>query len=385
MSNMSSSFSPGVVGFAHGWTRSLLAWDQALFTWSSRHAGQGQSRYSQTEHTHVHRMVTMVVCHLTASSNEPMTLVINYQSHNWLRIHSDLIQTLLGKRHFPSSCAIVVDVSGPWGTSRRLARWFGPMWSLSSRRTDSPHIHNSLSECQRYFKTTIITKWFVLRSSAPIICHTSHCHCRYDHWSSLKCQSFSGQCCEHDKGSGCHRLPQVERWNFWRDETWTNVIWNHQNNNMLDLKLTEERFDRHGGNFLRSLDQSLSPNFPAPKKTTKDTKVCGEAGTQPTLRMPPLREGRHAKLFQSALGLRFDQEAGSMKQGDIMIILDGGRDGRLDDRLRFFSENFRFPWNTTLNNNLVWYHIFWWLTALKDSLHRWTCWVLPTFFGVHCP
>jgi len=59
----------------------------------------------------------------------------------------------------------------------------------------------------------------------------------------------------------------------------------------------------------------------------KDSKVCGEAGTQPSLRLPPLRENRHNKLFQAALGLR--QENGTIRPGDCMLILDGGRDGIL--------------------------------------------------------
>ena len=56
----------------------------------------------------------------------------------------------------------------------------------------------------------------------------------------------------------------------------------------------------------------------------KDTKLAGEAGTQPSLRVPPLREG---KLFMSALGLRL--ENGTMRPGDCMIIMDGGREGIL--------------------------------------------------------
>ncbi|CAL1165790.1 unnamed protein product [Cladocopium goreaui] len=36
----------------------------------------------------------------------------------------------------------------------------------------------------------------------------------------------------------------------------------------------------------------------------EDTKTVGEAQTQPTLRLPPLREGRHAKLLGSAIGLQ---------------------------------------------------------------------------------
>ena len=59
----------------------------------------------------------------------------------------------------------------------------------------------------------------------------------------------------------------------------------------------------------------------------KDTKVCGEAGSQPQSRMPPLREGRHAKLFQAALALR--TQNGGMCPGDGFIVMDGGREGIL--------------------------------------------------------
>ena len=58
-----------------------------------------------------------------------------------------------------------------------------------------------------------------------------------------------------------------------------------------------------------------------------DTKVVGEAATQPTLRLPPLRDGRHAKLFSSAIGIRFSQEDGTLNPGDGIVILDGGREG----------------------------------------------------------
>lgn len=58
-----------------------------------------------------------------------------------------------------------------------------------------------------------------------------------------------------------------------------------------------------------------------------DTKVIGEANCQANLRLPPLREGRHNKLFASALSLRLDKESGTMPQGDGWLIMDGGRDG----------------------------------------------------------
>ena len=59
----------------------------------------------------------------------------------------------------------------------------------------------------------------------------------------------------------------------------------------------------------------------------KDSKLAGEAGTQPSLRLPPLRDGRHPRLFMSALSLRC--ENGKMRPGDCMLIMDGGRDGIL--------------------------------------------------------
>ena len=53
--------------------------------------------------------------------------------------------------------------------------------------------------------------------------------------------------------------------------------------------------------------------------------MAGEAATQPSLRLPPLREGRHAKLLQSAVGLRLQD--GTLKSGDVVLMLDGGREG----------------------------------------------------------
>ena len=64
---------------------------------------------------------------------------------------------------------------------------------------------------------------------------------------------------------------------------------------------------------------------------TKDSKVCGEAGTQPALRLPPLREGRHNKLFGAAISLRMEGESG-MRQGDGILFSDGGRDGTLENQ-----------------------------------------------------
>jgi len=57
--------------------------------------------------------------------------------------------------------------------------------------------------------------------------------------------------------------------------------------------------------------------------------VVGETNCQANLRLPPLREGRHNKLFSAALSLRVDKEANTMVQGDGFLIMDGGRDGFL--------------------------------------------------------
>lgn len=64
----------------------------------------------------------------------------------------------------------------------------------------------------------------------------------------------------------------------------------------------------------------------------EDTKVCGEAGTQPSLRLPPLREGRHQKLLQAAVSLRHCAESQTIQSGDAIIIMDGGREGVLTFR-----------------------------------------------------
>lgn len=82
-------------------------------------------------------------------------------------------------------------------------------------------------------------------------------------------------------------------------------------------------FDNHTLNGSLHLSWTFETMF----DPNKDTKLAGEAGTQPSLRVPPLREGRHGKLFMSALGLRL--ENGTMRPGDCMIIMDGGREGIL--------------------------------------------------------
>ena len=61
-----------------------------------------------------------------------------------------------------------------------------------------------------------------------------------------------------------------------------------------------------------------------PTSQIKDTKLAGEAATQPSLRLPPLREGRRAKLLQSAISLRL--ENGTLRSGDCVLMMDGGRE-----------------------------------------------------------
>ena len=59
----------------------------------------------------------------------------------------------------------------------------------------------------------------------------------------------------------------------------------------------------------------------------QDSKVAGEAETQPNVRLPSLREGRLPKLMSSALGCRLS--GGILPASDIIILMDGGREGRL--------------------------------------------------------
>ena len=57
----------------------------------------------------------------------------------------------------------------------------------------------------------------------------------------------------------------------------------------------------------------------------EDSKMSGEAATQPSVRLPPLREGRLPKLMQAALSCRVTGEF--MPDYDLAILLDGGREG----------------------------------------------------------
>ena len=61
----------------------------------------------------------------------------------------------------------------------------------------------------------------------------------------------------------------------------------------------------------------------------QDSKVVGEANCQANLRLPPLRDGRHNRLFSAALSLRVDRDANTMRPGDGCLVMDGGRDGFL--------------------------------------------------------
>ena len=54
--------------------------------------------------------------------------------------------------------------------------------------------------------------------------------------------------------------------------------------------------------------------------------MSGEAATQPSVRLPPLREGRLPKLMAAALACRLTAE-GTLPPTDIIMMLDGGREG----------------------------------------------------------
>ena len=59
---------------------------------------------------------------------------------------------------------------------------------------------------------------------------------------------------------------------------------------------------------------------------SQDSKLSGEAATQPSVRMPPLREGRLPKLMGAALACRLTGE-GALPSTDAIMMLDGGREG----------------------------------------------------------
>ena len=69
-------------------------------------------------------------------------------------------------------------------------------------------------------------------------------------------------------------------------------------------------------------------------RKTQDTKTVGEAATQPAVRMPPLREGRHNRLFSAAIALRWNEEDKSLHEGDGIVIQDGGREGSLKHSIK---------------------------------------------------
>ena len=69
-------------------------------------------------------------------------------------------------------------------------------------------------------------------------------------------------------------------------------------------------------------------------RKTQDTKTVGEAATQPEVRMPPLREGRHNRLFSAAIALRWNEEDKSLHEGDGIVIQDGGREGSLKHSIK---------------------------------------------------
>ena len=55
--------------------------------------------------------------------------------------------------------------------------------------------------------------------------------------------------------------------------------------------------------------------------------MAGEAETQPNVRVPSLRDGRLPKLMSAALSQRI--QGGSLPASDIIIMMDGGREGRI--------------------------------------------------------
>lgn len=167
-----------------------------------------------------------------------------------------------------------------------------------------------------------------------------------------------GQHRQHDQGFIGHRLPQVEGWNRCRADPQFCIYWSGPwyfvTHNYFEL-------DRHGilisipqrsqgirwsswwpytlnlrcNEWISHLHLSLLdfmictisnniPNAITIHSWLQDTKVRGEAGTQPSLRLPPLREGRHNKLLMSAIGLRVDKETGSLPAGDAVLLQDGG-------------------------------------------------------------
>ena len=54
--------------------------------------------------------------------------------------------------------------------------------------------------------------------------------------------------------------------------------------------------------------------------------MSGEAATQPSVRLPPLREGRLPKLMGAALSVRLNAD-GALPATDAILMLDGGREG----------------------------------------------------------
>ena len=145
-----------------------------------------------------------------------------------------------------------------------------------------------------------------------------------------------GQRPKYDNCLGDNKFPEVERWDWSRDESWQyEVDWTSQYSKLLLWTHAQEPAPQISGHILRILaapinqiKHLLSLDF---ESQSKDTKLAGEAGTQPSLRLPPLREGRHAKLLQSAISLRL--ENGTLRPGDCVLMMDGGREGRMWNQL----------------------------------------------------
>ena len=78
--------------------------------------------------------------------------------------------------------------------------------------------------------------------------------------------------------------------------------------------------------------------------------MSGEAATQPSVRLPPLREGRLPKLMGAALGCRL--QAGVLPESDVIMMMDGGREGASSQvttcrKLIIKSTDFVRPWRST--------------------------------------
>lgn len=122
---------------------------------------------------------------------------------------------------------------------------------------------------------------------------------------------------------------------------------------------------------------------------SEDSKQAGEAATQPTLRLPPLREGRHNKLFSSAVGLKYDAENNALTPGTVFLFLDGGRDGYWIMIYAFFCFSNGWNWLIVLFSPFIFICIFFtWLdlrTSDRTSIGRQACFVSRGFAEIPVP